>query len=141
MVRAGPGQGSDPSARVNRSTILYQPATRPWYGMLNSSRLYFRFVLVIFLLVVAGMRLLTGQAASADHAEKLYQSGLADLKRADLPGARKAFEEVLSLAPRSPDAHNSLGWVLSRQGEVDSAISHFRTPCIRSRICSCSCTF
>jgi len=31
------------------------------------------------------------------------------------------------LAPKSPEGHNSLGWVLLAQGEIDSAIVHFRS--------------
>jgi hypothetical protein len=28
-------------------------------------------------------------------------------------------------SPQSPEGHNSLGWVLLAQGEIDSAIGHF----------------
>src|ERR1700719_3191045 len=57
----------------------------------------------------------------------LYSQGMAALEKGDLNGARESFEKVIRLAPSSPEAHNSLGWVLLQQGETDSAIVQFRS--------------
>src|SRR6266550_2609726 len=62
---------------------------------------------------------------AATRANALYQQGLSVLKKGDLASARTAFEKVVRLAPQSPESHNSLGWVLLAQGEVDRAIGHF----------------
>ena len=42
----------------------------------------------------------------------IYQKGMDSLRRGDLAGAKTSFEQAVTVAPRSPDAHNSLGWVL-----------------------------
>src|SRR5436189_136107 len=59
-------------------------------------------------------------------AESAYQRGMSALKTRNLPAARVAFEDAVKLAPRSAEAHNSLGWVLLTQGDIDKAISEFR---------------
>src|SRR5256884_7438365 len=64
---------------------------------------------------------------SASKATAIYKLGLADLQKGDLDSARAAFEEVVRLAPQSPEGHNSLGWVLLAEGEVDSAIKQFES--------------
>jgi len=51
---------------------------------------------------------------------KAVQSG-------DLKGARVAFERAVKQAPRSPEAHNSLGWVLTADGQTAEAIAHLET--------------
>ena len=56
----------------------------------------------------------------------LNRQGMAALKRGDLASARVIFEKVVRLSPRSPEGHNSLGWVLLSQNQPDAAISHFR---------------
>ena len=56
----------------------------------------------------------------------LNRQGMAALKRGDLASARVTFEKVVRLSPRSPEAHNSLGWVLLSQNQPDVAIPHFR---------------
>src|SRR2546427_10835900 len=66
-------------------------------------------------------------ADSASRAAAVYQQGMSALQNGDLGGARAAFEKVLRLAPQSPEGHNSLGWVLLAQGEIDPAISQLRT--------------
>jgi len=48
------------------------------------------------------------------------------VKRGDLVRARAVFEQVVKLAPGSPEGHNSLGWVLFSQGQTADAISQIR---------------
>jgi len=57
---------------------------------------------------------------AASRASAVYQQGLSALQQGDLVSARAAFEKVLRLVPQSPEGHNSLGWVLFAQNEVDS---------------------
>ena len=64
---------------------------------------------------------------AAARASATYQEGLSALQQGDLVAARAAFERVLRLMPQSPEGHNSLGWVLFAQNEVDAAIGHYRT--------------
>ena len=59
-------------------------------------------------------------------ATAIYKQGLADLQKRDLDSARAAFEKVVRLAPQSPEGHNSLGWVLLAEDEVDAAIKQFQ---------------
>ncbi len=47
------------------------------------------------------------------------------LQSGDLPSARKLFERVVQLAPKSAPAHNSLGWVLAAQGSLEEAVQHY----------------
>ena len=56
----------------------------------------------------------------------LYAEGMSALRKQDLAGAQATFEKLIRIAPRSPEAHNSLGWVLLNQGQVDSAVEQFR---------------
>src|SRR5712692_4941019 len=63
----------------------------------------------------------------ASRATATYQRGMSALQKGDLVSARTNFEKVVRLAPKSPEGHNSLGWVLLAQGEVDSAIAQFQT--------------
>ena len=58
--------------------------------------------------------------------DSLYRQGLEAVKRGDLVHARTAFEQVVKLAPASPEGHNSLGWVLFSQGQTGEAISQIR---------------
>ena len=57
----------------------------------------------------------------------LYAEGMSALRKQDLAGAQATFEKLIRIAPRSPEAHNSLGWVLLNQGQVDSAVEQFRS--------------
>lgn len=68
-----------------------------------------------------------GQATVSAEAkvEALYNEGIAALQRRDLAGAQADFEKVVKLSPRSPEAHNSLGWVLLVQQKLDPAIAEF----------------
>src|ERR1700694_1761568 len=81
--------------------------------------------------LVASASLACGQgSAQPRHAEErtktLYSQGMGALEKGDLNGARVSFEKVIRLAPSSPEAHNSLGWVLLQQAQIDSAITQFR---------------
>jgi len=66
-------------------------------------------------------------SADVAAANSLYNQGMQALDRRDLEGARAAFEKTLQLVPRSPEPHNSLGWVLLAQGKTDAAIAEFKT--------------
>lgn len=85
-------------------------------------------------LLLVGACLLTASAqktspqktTNAAQVETLYRQGTSALQRGDLAGARKAFEEMVRVAPRNAEGHDSLGWVLLSQGELEPAISHFR---------------
>jgi len=47
------------------------------------------------------------------------------LQRGDLVSARAEFEKVVRFAPGSPEGHNSLGWVLLAQGDIDLRLRNF----------------
>src|SRR5437899_12896119 len=64
--------------------------------------------------------------APADRAQAIYSQGMGALQKGDLNSARASFEKVVRLAPSSPEAHNSLGWVLMEQAQIDPAIAQFR---------------
>src|SRR4029450_10776786 len=68
----------------------------------------------------------TGQN-SPGSADAIYRQGMKALQGGDLTEARSAFEQAVKLAPRSPDAHNSLGWVLNAQGQAHDAVAEFQT--------------
>src|SRR5256886_14175058 len=87
---------------------------------------------LLFLCCAAPLKCATQSASSvkadaASRATATYQQGMLALQKGDLVSARAAFEKVVRLAPRSPEGHNSLGWVLLAQGEIDAATVHFRS--------------
>ena len=98
-----------------------------------------RVRLTLSLMCLAGCTFIFGQdvnqapsaakpkSAGAGQVQRIYRQGMAALERRDLAAARAAFEKVVRLAPKSPEGHNSLGWVLLAQGEAQPAISQFRT--------------
>ena len=98
-----------------------------------------RVRLTLVLMCLAGCTFIFGQdvnqapsaakpkSAGAGQVQRIYRQGMAALERRDLAAARAAFEKVVRLAPKSPEGHNSLGWVLLAQGEAQPAISQFRT--------------
>jgi Tfp pilus assembly protein PilF len=65
-------------------------------------------------------------AGRAEQADAIYRQGIAALQQGDLASARAAFEKAVQLLPRSPEGHNSLGWVLLAQKQVDPAIAQFQ---------------
>jgi len=95
----------------------------PFFQLCNALLFFFCAAAVICAAQSAG----SSKADSASRATATYQQGMSALHKGDLASARTAFERVLRLAPQSPEGHNSLGWVLLAQGEVDAAIAHFRT--------------
>src|ERR1700730_13946476 len=62
----------------------------------------------------------------AAQAEEVYAKGMSALQRGDLATAQAAFEKVVGIAPGSPEGHNSLGWVLLAQEQIDPAIRQFQ---------------
>src|ERR1700733_12465443 len=62
---------------------------------------------------------------SAAQADQIYAQGISALQQGDLAVAKADFERVIAIQPRSADAHNSLGWVLLAQKQVDPAIKQF----------------
>src|SRR6059058_3121928 len=88
------------------------------------------FLLCSFVTARPGMGQVANSASLAESESKatsFYKQGMAALQKGDLESARVAFEKVAQLAPQSPEAHNSLGWVLLAQNEVDSAIKQFQS--------------
>src|SRR5271168_4136366 len=81
------------------------------------------------LICISGLAQTDSTKANADAADanSIYDQGMAALQQRDLAGARAAFEKTVKLVPRSPEPHNSLGWVLLAQGETDAAIGEFKT--------------
>src|SRR5271155_554587 len=84
--------------------------------------------LSICLICISGLAQTDSTKANADAADanSIYGQGMAALQQRDLAGARAAFEKTVKLVPRSPEPHNSLGWVLLAQGETDAAILEFK---------------
>ena len=68
----------------------------------------------------------TQSADSSSQANAAYAQGMAALQSGDVQSARAAFEKAVQFAPRSPEARNSLGWVLLAQGQIDPAIAQFQ---------------
>src|SRR5579884_2784636 len=66
------------------------------------------------------------QPQDADRAKSLYSQGMSALQKGNLADAKAAFEKVVRIVPASPEPHNSLGWVLLQQGDVDPAIAQLR---------------
>ena len=58
-------------------------------------------------------------------AQSTFEQGVNALKQGDLDTARTAFEKVLRLSPRHPEAHNLLGWILLKQGDADGSIAQY----------------
>ena len=59
-------------------------------------------------------------------AKSLYAQGMDAVRRGDLSSAYASFHQVVQLLPNSPEAHNSFGWVLLNQGQLDPAANEFR---------------
>ncbi len=84
------------------------------------------FVAGLFPLALMAFPARSQPAADASQVQAIYQRGYRALQQRDLAGARTAFEEVVKLSPQSPEVHNSLGWVLLLQGELEDAVTHLR---------------
>jgi Flp pilus assembly protein TadD len=86
-------------------------------------------VLIMFVPLTMGLRAQDASAPGggrAAQADASYRVGITALQQGDLASARTAFEKTVQLQPRSPEAHNSLGWVLMAQKQVDPAIAQFQ---------------
>src|SRR5215472_15438979 len=66
-------------------------------------------------------------SAEEERAKSLYAHGMQAVQQGDLDGAHQHFAELVRLAPKSPEAHNSFGWVLLHQGQIDVAIAQFNS--------------
>src|SRR5229473_7262407 len=93
---------------------------------------FFRICAALLFFFGAGVAISAAQSAApaktdaASRATAAYAQGMSALQKGDLVSARADFEKVVRLAPKSPEGHNSLGWVLLAQGEIDPAIAQFR---------------
>ena len=83
------------------------------------------FVLGAALVGVLAMPFRATAQNSAAQADEIYGQGITALQQGDLATAKADFERVVAIQPRSADAHNSLGWVLLAQKQVDPAIKQF----------------
>src|SRR6266498_3798635 len=81
-------------------------------------------MLCITALLYAQSRVSPSQDA---HAKSLYAEGMSAAQKGNLAEAQVAFEKLVGIAPGSPEAHNSLGWVFLIQNEVDAAVAEFRS--------------
>jgi len=88
-------------------------------------------VALVVSLVLAGMAISspaqTPSAKNAASAQAVYNEAGQALQQGDLVRARAGFEKFVKLSPKSPEGHNSLGWVLLVAGETDAAAEQFRT--------------
>ena len=66
-----------------------------------------------------------GQDDATTRAHAAYAAGYQALAAQDLPRAQREFETVVKLAPRMPEGHNGLGYVLLRTGHAQQAIGEF----------------
>jgi tetratricopeptide (TPR) repeat protein len=64
-----------------------------------------------------------GQPANANYQYKL---AIALNRAGDAAGERHALEEAVKLDPRLPGAQNALGYLMSRDGDANGAVAHFR---------------
>jgi tetratricopeptide (TPR) repeat protein len=62
----------------------------------------------------------------ATRARGAFEGGLAAWSSADLPAAKAAFENALTLAPKMARAEYALGCVLERMGDAEGALSAYR---------------
>src|SRR5216684_1268100 len=94
---------------------------------------FFRICAALLFFFGAGVAISAAQSAgpaktdATSRATVAYAQGMSALQKGDLVSARTNFEKVVRLAPKSPEGHNSLGWVLLAQGEIGSAIAQFQT--------------
>ena len=69
----------------------------------------------------------TKEADRIAQANSIYGRGMLALQQGDLKAARAAFEKVIRIVPNSPEGHNSLGWVLLAEEQIEPAIRQFHT--------------
>ncbi len=61
-----------------------------------------------------------------DDPEGYYNLGTLNLRRNDLPQARRYLEQTVKLRPDYPEAWNNLGMIAAQQGQADEAIQNFQ---------------
>src|ERR1700722_10294388 len=83
------------------------------------------FVLRAVLIAALAMPLRAPAQNSAAQADEIYRQGITALQQGDLATAKADFVKVVAIQPRSAEAHNSLGWVLLAQKQIDPAIAQF----------------
>src|SRR5580704_9416099 len=81
------------------------------------------FVLGAALIALLATPLRVSAQDRGAQADEIYGRGITALQQGDLATAKADFEKVVAIQPRSPEAHNSLGWVLLAQQQVDAAIA------------------
>ncbi len=64
--------------------------------------------------------------AKPDDAEGYYNLGTLNLRRKDLPQARRYLEQTVKLRPDYPEAWNNLGMIAAQQGHADEAVQNFQ---------------
>src|SRR6516162_9094009 len=65
--------------------------------------------------------LMAAHAADSRPAEVHFALGLCRLGLGDLAGAEEGFRGAIARNPRFPDAHNNLGLIFDRRGQLDEA--------------------
>jgi tetratricopeptide (TPR) repeat protein len=55
-----------------------------------------------------------------------YTLGYTYIEQKRFPEARKAFQDVLTLNPKSADAHNALAYIAAQEGNHEAAIAEYR---------------
>src|SRR2546430_13309404 len=61
----------------------------------------------------------------ATTAQAAYAQGLEALKNKNFSAAQIEFQKASNLSPRSPEPHNSLGFVLMMKGDMPAAVREF----------------
>ena len=65
-------------------------------------------------------------AAKPNDPEAYYNLGTLNLRRADLPEARRYLEQTVKLRPNYPEAWNNLGMISAQEGDSNAAIEDFK---------------
>jgi tetratricopeptide (TPR) repeat protein len=83
----------------------------------------FKLLLSIGLLVLCGVSLVTPTSAQSQSLAELSAQGKAALRDQQFERAKKIYEQVIKLDPRSAEAHSNLGLALYMLGTYPSAIT------------------
>jgi Tfp pilus assembly protein PilF len=83
------------------------------------------FCIFLFPSVIRAQSEAGGKSAVSPAAAATYAQGIQALQQGDLAAAQAGFEKAIRLAPLSPEAHNSLGWVYLAQRKTQPAIAQF----------------
>ncbi len=87
-----------------------------------------RSIWVVSLVALAGLGLCTAATAqsTAKQAQAAYVQGVEQQRKGNLSGAREAYEQARTLAPRRVDVLSNLGLVYSQLNQQEHAIKCFR---------------